>query len=77
MIFKKAIYKNGIYCGTYTDREKVISDFLEDLSIGKPTNVKSNKRRLFVYFRDSKYLAMYDLPIAYKKYVENGGKENV
>ena len=67
-MYKKAIYKYSIYCGTITDKEKVLADFMEDVKT-KPTNVTDNGKRVFVYFRDFKYLTMYDLPIAYKQYI--------
>jgi hypothetical protein len=67
-MYKKAIYKYSQYCGTITDKEKVIADFMEDIKT-KPTNVTENKTRVFVWFRDFKYLTMYTMPIEYKKYI--------
>jgi len=67
-MYKKAIYKYSRYCGTYTEKEKVVNDFLEDLSIAPPDNVRENKTRVFVFFNDGKYSCLYTLPLAYKKY---------
>ena len=67
-MYKKAIYKYHRYCGTYTDKEKVISDFMQDIKT-KPTAVRENKTRVFVSFHDEKYQCMYTLPISYKQYV--------
>ena len=70
--FSKAVYKWSIYAGTLTDPEKVIADFMLDISSRKPANVEHNNTMLFVWFKDINYMYMYSLPIAYKKYVVEG-----
>lgn len=73
-MFKKAIYKYSIYCGTYTEKEKVLSDFREDIKNCIPVAIEYNKTRLFVTFKDSKYLSAYTLPISYKTEINNKGE---
>ena len=68
-MYKKAIYKYHQYCGTYTDKEKVIADFMQDIKT-KPTAVTENKTRVFVSFHDEKYQCMYTLAISYKQYIK-------
>lgn len=68
-MYKKAIYKYSSYCGTYTDKEKVVSDFLEDMRIKPPMTIRENKTRIFVFCKDEKYSCLYTLPLRYKKYI--------
>lgn len=70
-MYKKTVKKYHRHYETITDREKVITDFLLDMSYCKPVNVTEYKTRLKVFFTDSKFSIMYTLPIEYKKYINN------
>ena len=64
-MFKKAVYKYSSYCGTIRDKEKVLSDFQDDIKNCKPICIKRNKTRIYVSFKDPKYLINYELPLSY------------
>ena len=68
-MYKKAIYKYHSYCGTITDPETVKKDFLQDIAVCKPVNIRENNTRVFIAFHDSKYQILYTLPLSWKKYI--------
>lgn len=68
-VFTKSVYLQSIYAGAVRDPLTVIEDFLADLHLATPVFVGENMTRVFVTFRDSGRMAVYSLPLAYKKYI--------
>ena len=68
-MFSKAVYKYHSYCGTVTDKSKVVPDFMEDVKNCTPVSVTHNKTSLFVTFTDNKYLCAYRLPLEYLRFI--------
>lgn len=64
-MYKKVVKKYGRIQYTKTGKENVLSDFMQDAAIGKPTNTRTTKNLLFVCYNDGKYSAVYTLPIKY------------
>ena len=64
-MYKKIVKKYGRIQYTKTEKENVLSDFMEDIASCEPTNIRTTKKTLFVYYNDGKYSEMYVLPIKY------------
>ena len=65
MYYSKTVKKYGEYCYTKTGKEKVLSDFIYDISHCKPDYIRETKTRLYIYF-SGKYSDLYTLPISCK-----------
>lgn len=70
--YSKAVYHWSIYAGTLTDPEKVLADFMQDISSRKPADVRENDNYIFISFKDPDYLFAYTLPVMYKTFVAEG-----
>lgn len=71
-MYTKKIYKHHDLCNTITDKEKVTSDFMEDLTYCRPTNIVKYKTRVRVAFCGDKYSSVYTLPVKYAYLIEKG-----
>jgi len=73
-MYKRVIYKYHSLVRTETDKNSVISAFMDNLTYNTPSNVTRYKTRLKVTFNDGKYIELYTLPVKYSEQI-NGGKK--
>ena len=71
---KKIGYKYGTEGLTETDKQKIVSDFLFDISHCKPLWAYATKTYCRFYFHGEKYSILYIMPVSYKKYIPQENK---
>ena len=71
-MFKRVIYKYHSLERIETDKNNVISAFLDNMTYCKPSNVVILKTIFHVSFNDNKYTEVYTLPVKYTGLIEKG-----
>lgn len=71
-MFKRVIYKYHSLERIETDKNSVISAFLDNMTYCKPSNVVILKTIFHVAFSDNKYAEVYTLPVKYTELIEKG-----
>lgn len=74
-MYKKIVWKYGSPYATYTEREKVVSDFLEDVTNCRPAGIQIYKTRMRVAFTDGKFTAHFILPVRFKTYLKRDNEK--
>ena len=69
-MYKRVIYKYHSLERIETDKNSVISAFLDNLQYNAPKNVTRYKTRTTLAFSDGKYSELYTLPVKYEKYID-------
>lgn len=71
-MYKRVIYKYHSLERIETDKNNVISAFLDNMTYCEPSNVVILKTIFHVAFSDSKYAEVYTLPVKYTELIEKG-----
>ena len=62
-MYRKDTYKYYSHCATYTGKEKVLPDFLADVTFCTPSSVRVYGTRFVIWFGGKKYQEKYTLPL--------------